>query len=137
MRLTFQTWKTSCEMSVSKLRQSSAAARGGEQQQDGVVAVRQLAHHLGLRLDDALRVAPHTFRIVVAFAVDDDAGRQSLYLEGERFEIADEEGRVVEHVEVLGAKGVRRAGNGGQTRRDFPVTEGLDLERRSRAQVSV
>jgi hypothetical protein len=114
-----------------------AAARGAEQEEEGVVAVRHLAHHLGLDLGDAPRVAPQPLRLVVALAVDDDAVRDAPDLEREGLEVAGEEGRVVEHVEVLGAEGVRRAGDGRQARRDLPVAEGLDLQRRGRAEQSV
>ena len=113
-----------------------AAAPGAEQQDEGVVVVRNLAHHVGLGGDDLLHVAPHALRVVVALAVYDDAVRHAFDLELDDAEIADQERRVVEDVEVLGAEGVARARDGGQARGDLPAGRRLDAQRQGRAQVS-
>src|SRR6185436_17928923 len=98
----------------------SAASVRSQMKNEGVVAIRNLAHQRRFSLDDLLHVDSHSFRIVVAFAIDHDAMRNAFDVEYECFEITGFERRVVKNVEVLGVKRVLLTKHRGQTRGDFP-----------------
>src|SRR6185503_20443818 len=87
---------------------------------EGVVAIRNLAHQRRLRLNDLLDVESHPFRIVVPFTIDHDAMRDTFDVEYKCFEIAGFERRVVKNVEVLGVEGILLPRHHGQTSYYFP-----------------
>src|SRR5205085_7703433 len=95
---------------------------------EGVVVIRNLAHHRGFRLNNPLHVAPHTLHVIVALAVNHYAMRNTSHLERNDFEPADLNGRIIKYVEVLGAKGVGLALDGWKPRCNSPITKGNDAQ---------
>src|SRR6266404_3816653 len=72
---------------------------------ESVVVIGNLSsHQCYFCRDDLLHVTPNSFRIVVAFTINNDPMRNSLDGKRKRLESADLERGIIEHVKILRAK---------------------------------
>jgi hypothetical protein len=59
-----------------------------QMQDESVIVIRDAAEHRHFGFDNFLDVSTHPFRIVIAFAVNDDAVRHAAHFKIDLFEVA-------------------------------------------------